>query len=74
MLNVPVGDDQSPMNPDTLPAGDDQSPMNPETPPAWPRVAPCEWTLTPSPKGLCARTGNFIWEGSVEDFNARNRQ
>ena len=62
MLNVPVGDDQSPMTPETPPEQ------------AWPRVAPCEWTLTPSPKGLCARTGNFIWEGSVEDFNARNRQ
>ena len=74
MLNVPVGDDQSPMTPEILPAGDDRPSMNPETPPAWPRVAPCEWTLTPSPKGLCARTGNFIWEGSVEDFNARNRQ
>ena len=74
MLNVPAGDDQSPMTPETLPAGDGQSPMNPETPPAWPRVAPCEWTLTPSPEGVCARTGNFIWEGSVEDFNARNRQ
>ena len=65
MLNVPVGDDQSPINPETPPE---------DSQPAWPRVAPCEWTLTPSLEGVCARTGNFIWDGSIEDFNARNRQ